>query len=146
MAKLETFIFVPALSLFTQMTKCTIENFTANASLILYGFVIVLCAIILSYPLSRCFVRESVDSHDNLYQRNIYKYALTFGNYGFMGNFIILGVWGNDFYYKYSLFTFLVGVLCSSWGLYILIPKEKKASVFDNFKKGLLLGYFPGFV
>ncbi len=138
MAKLETFIFVPALYLFTQMTKCTIETFTANASLILYGFVIVLSAIILSYPLSKCFVRKAADSPDSLYQRNIYKYALTFGNYGFMGNFIVLGVWGDDFYYKYSLFTFLVGVLCSSWGLYILIPKEKNARLLDNLKKGLL--------
>ncbi|MBE6965899.1 MAG: hypothetical protein E7441_07705 [Ruminococcaceae bacterium] len=138
MAKMETFIFVPALSLFTQMTKCTVETFTENANLILYGLVIVLFSIILSYPLSRCFVRKNPESSENTYQRNIYKYAMTFGNYGFMGNFIILGVWGADFFYKYSLFVFLVGILCSSWGLYILIPKEQNASIFDNFKKGLL--------
>ncbi|MBE7025315.1 MAG: AEC family transporter [Ruminococcaceae bacterium] len=138
MAKMETFIFVPALSLFTQMTKCTVETFTANMPLILYGSAIVLCAIILSYPLSKCFVKKGADSPEKLYQRNIYKYALTFGNYGFMGSFIILGVWGNDFFYKYSLFTFLVGILCSGWGLYILIPKEKNASLLDNLKKGLL--------
>lgn len=137
MAKLETFIFVPALSLYTQMTKCTMEAFQENAVLILYGFFIVLGAIILSYPLSRCFVRNTA-LPENAYQRNIYKYALTFGNYGFMGNFIVLGVWGNDFFYQYSLFVFLIGVLCSGWGLYILIPKEKNASVLDNFKKGLI--------
>ena len=59
MAKLETFVFVPALSLFTQMTKCTVETFTENANLILYGLVITLFSIILSYPLSRCFVRKN---------------------------------------------------------------------------------------
>ena len=138
MAKLETFIFVPALYLFTQMTKCTVETFTENASLILYGLVICLVSIAVSYPLSRCFVRKGSASPESTYQRNIYKYAMTFGNYGFMGNFIILGVWGTDFFYKYSLFVFLVGILCSSWGLYILIPKEKNASIFDNLKKGLL--------
>ncbi len=37
MAKLETFVFVPALSLFTQMTKCTVENFKDNWILMLYG-------------------------------------------------------------------------------------------------------------
>jgi len=137
MAKMETFILLPALYFFTQM-KSTVETFTENAPLILYGLVIVLCAIILSYPLSRLFVRKETDSAENSYQRNIYKYALAFGNYGFMGNFIVLGVWGEDFFYKDSLFVFMVGILCSSWGLYILIPKDKNAKLLDNLKKGLL--------
>ena len=111
MAKLETLVFVPALHLFTQMTKCTVENFKENAPLILYGLIIVLCAIVLAYPLSRCFVRKSDETPEKSYQRNIYKYALTFGNYGFMGNFIVLGVWGSEFFYKYSLFVFFVGIL-----------------------------------
>ena len=63
MAKLETFVFVPALSLFTQMTKCTVQSFKENASLILYGFIIVLCAIALSYPLSRCFIKKGGDEY-----------------------------------------------------------------------------------
>lgn len=139
MAKLETFVFVPALSLFTQMTKCTVENFKQNASLMLYGFVIVLFAILISYPLSKLFVKKQKgESMEISYQRNIYKYALTFGNYGFMGNFIALGVWGNDFFYKYSLFTFLIGIVCYSWGLYILIPKEHNVGIINNLKKGLI--------
>ena len=73
MAKMETYIFVPALSLFTQMTKCTVETFAENAELILYGLGIVLFSIILSYPLSRCFVRKNQDSPENSYKRNIYK-------------------------------------------------------------------------
>ena len=55
-----------------------------------------------------------------------------------MGNFIILGVWGTDFFYKYSLFVFLVGVFCSGWGMYILIPKDKGASLLQNLKKCLI--------
>ncbi len=138
LARLETLVFVPALSLYSMMTKCTVETFKENAVLILYGLIIVLSAILLSYPLSNCFVRKSADSPENAYQRNIFRYALTFGNYGFMGNFIILGVWGNDLFYKYSLFTLFVSILCNSWGLYILIPKEKNASLLNNFKKALL--------
>lgn len=138
MAKLETFIFVPALSLYTQMTKCTVETFTENAPLILYGLIIVLAAIAVAYPLSRLFVRNSKASLALAYQRNIYKYALTFGNYGFMGNFIVLGVWGSDMFYQYSLFVLLIGVLCNGWGMYILIPKEKNAGLLHNLKKGLL--------
>lgn len=137
MAKLETLIFVPALSLYTQMTKCTVKSFAQNSSLILYGFILVVCAIFVSYPLSRCFVRKA-QTPDKLYQREIYKYAMTFGNFGFMGNFIILGIWGTDLFYKYSLFTLAASILCNSWGLYILIPKDKSAGMAENLKKGLL--------
>ena len=99
MSKMETFIFVPALSLFNQMTRCTVETFTANAKLILYGTACIAFAMMLAYSLCRLFIRKT-DTPELAYQREIYKYALTFGNYGFMGNFIILGIWGNDFFYK----------------------------------------------
>lgn len=137
-AKMETFIFVPALSLYTQMTKCTQETFAQNANLILYGAVIVLTAIAVAYPLSKLFIKDDKDSEELSYRRNIYKYALTFGNYGFMGNFIILGVWGEAMFFKYSLFTLIVGILCNGWGLYVLIPKNRGASIWKNLKKGLL--------
>ncbi len=137
MSRLETYIFVPALSLFTQMTKCTVKTFTENSVLILYGAVIVFVAMALAYPLSRLFIRK-VEIAELAYSRNVYKYAMTFGNYGFMGNFIILGVWGNDFFFKYSMFVFVVAIICSSWGLYILIPKDRNVSIWANLKKGLL--------
>lgn len=138
MAKLETFIFVPALSLYTQMTKCTVESFTENAPLIFYGIAIALVACLAAYPVSKLFVRKAGNSPQAQYQRNIYKYALTFGNYGFMGNFIILGVWGEDVFYRYSLFVLMVGVLCNGWGMYVLIPKDKNAGLLHNLKDGLL--------
>ncbi len=137
MSRLETYIFVPALSLFTQMTKCTVKTFTENSVLILYGAVIVFAGMLLAYPLSRLFIRKA-ETPELAYSRNVYKYAMTFGNYGFMGNFIILGVWGNDFFFKYSMFVFVVAIICSSWGLYILIPKDRNVSIWANLKKGLL--------
>ncbi len=138
MARMETYIFTPALSLFTMITKCNVKTFAENYTLILWGLGIVLAAIALSYPLSALFVRKSYQTSEKMYQRNIYKYAMTFGNYGFMGNFIILGVWGNEMFYKYSMFHMLIAIICSSWGLYILIPKEQNAGIMANLKKGLL--------
>ncbi len=73
-----------------------------------------------------------------MYQKNIYKYAMTFGNYGFMGNFIILGVWGDEILYKYLMFTFFIGVACYSWGLYILVSKDQNSGLWNNLKKGFL--------
>lgn len=138
MAKLETYIFVPALNFFTLLTKCTVENFSKHASLILFGFLIVLGAIVISAPLSRLFVRGKNLSSEKAYLRNIYQYALTFGNFGFMGNFIIKEIWGDDVFFQYSLFTMFISILCNSWGLYILIPKESNTGFLQNLKKGVL--------
>ena len=138
MAKLETYVFVPALSLYTMITKCTVQTFADNYTLILYGLAIVLASILVSYPLSALFVRNSSQSPEKEYQRNIYKYSMTFGNYSFMGNFIVLGVWGNELFYKYTMFVFLINILCKSWGLYILVPKEHNAGFLSNLKKGIL--------
>lgn len=163
-AKLETYIFCPALALYTQMTKCTVPTFVANSRLILYGTALILGAIILSYPLSKLFVPNYKESSKLDYQRSIYKYALTFGNFGFLGNFLALSVWGSDFFYLYSLFTLTVNILCYGWGIYILVPKEQNAGVWASVKNavtapgilalviGIVLGltgladYVPSFV
>lgn len=143
LSKLETYIFVPALSITNQLNNCTVETFLNNSKLILYGAVITAVAIPLGVLLSRLFVRK------NSYTRNVYQYGLTFSNYGFIGNFIILGVWGDLMFYKYTMFTFILAIACSSWGLYMLIPKGQ-ASLWQNLKKGLtappMLALFFGII
>ena len=138
MSKLETLVFVPALNFYTQISKCTPKSFSENAPLILYGAVITVAALLLAYPLSRLFVPHYKCSSEEAYRRNIYKYAMTFGNYGFMGNFIVLGVFGQDAFFRYTLFCLPLTVLCNVWGLYVLIPKEQSAGLAANLKKGLL--------
>ena len=138
MSKLEMMIFLPALTLYSQMTKCTVETFAVHSRLILYGALMTLCAILLSFPLSALFVPNASVSAQRSYQRKVYQYAMSFSNVGFMGNFIILGVWGQDVFFQYSLFTFGMSILANSWGLYILIPKEHNASLLSKLKDGLM--------
>ncbi|MEE1279939.1 MAG: AEC family transporter, partial [Oscillospiraceae bacterium] len=151
LSKLETFVFLPALNLHNMMNNFTVETFKSNSSLILYGFICVLIVMVLSYPLSRLFVKK-VENADEAYLRNIYKYALTFGNYGYLGNFIVLGIWGDEAFFKFSMFTFALNIVCNIWGLYILIPKEQNQGVIRNIIRGfstppmlsLLLGMVIG--
>ena len=150
-AKLETFVLSPALNCYNQLTKCTVENFLNNWKLMFYGLALVLVAIAIACPASALFIKHSTEDQKEAYQRNIYKYALTFGNYGFMGNFIVLGIWGSDMFYKYTMFTFFIALFCSGWGLYILIPKQTGGNAFwKNLKKGLtappMLGILIGCV
>ena len=138
LSKLETYIFLPALNLLNLMENCTIESFKENFVLILYGLLLVIFALLLAYPLSHLFVRSTSACKDGDYQRNIYKYAMTFGNYGFMGNFIILGIWGGEGLFKYQMFTLFLTLICGSWGLYILIPKDTSSK---NHTKNLIKGF-----
>lgn len=137
MARLETYLFVPALTAYNMSTKCTVATFRENASLILYGAVTVVGLLLLAIPLSRLFIPHAKTSAEE-YQRSIYRYAMTFANYGFMGNFLILGVFGELALFKYQMFGIVGTILCNSYGLYLLIPKDKSAGLLRNLKKGLL--------
>ena len=145
LARLETYVFVPALNFYNWSTNCTITSLKENYKLVLYGFIIICIAIIFAYPLSKLFVKE------NSYKQNIYKYAMAFGNYGFLGNFVILGIFGNEGLFKYSMFTLMMGFIVNSWGIYVLIPQEKKPTWKSMLKKminppiiGLSLGAIVG--
>ena len=137
LSKLETYILMPALNLSNMMTQCTPENLSKNAPLMLYGLVIIVIFVALSYVLCRLFVRPKGDAK-KAYESNVYKYALVFGNFGFVGNFLVLNIWGAETFFQYSLFTFPVSIFCYAWGLYLMIPKEAGGSILSGLKKGLL--------
>ena len=125
LAKLETYILLPALTFSNWTKNCTTQNLVTNANLVLYGLGLMLIAVTLSKPLSRLFVRDVSAGEQAVYQRQIYRYAMTFGNYGFMGNFIVLSVWGDSRFFQYSIFTLMTQFICNSWGMLILIPRHK---------------------
>lgn len=152
LSRLETYILVPALNIVTWAKKCNPQTLSENAVLILYGMGVIIVAVSLAYFLAPLFVRNAKTSAEK-YQRNIYKYAMTFGNYGYIGNFIILGVWGEEMFFKFSMFTICIAFVCSSWGLIILIPKDSgKVVSFKNMLRAvftppiiaLLIGMFIG--
>ncbi len=137
-SKLETWIFVPALSFITQLNNCTVETFKGNYKMILYGSALILTAIVIATFASKLFVRNAKGNDELMYQRNIYKYGIAFANHGFMGCYIVLGVWGDDMLSQYNLFRFLLEVLGVGWGLYVLIPKDSGAGLWTNVRKSIL--------
>lgn len=143
-AKMLTYVIAPALALKSQITNCSIEALTQNIELPLFGLILVLVAIGIAYPLSKLFIRNHKDSPELTYQQNIYKYALAFANYGYVGDFLIIGIFSEQGgidstqYFQYTIFKFFLNILCYGWGLYVLIPKDKGDGVLKNLKKGLL--------
>lgn len=134
-SRLETYVLVPALNFFNQLNYCTVETLSSNIRLTLYGGAVFIVGLILAQPIASLFVRKVRDDVNRLYQRNIYRYAMSFSNYGFVGNFLVLGLWGQEGLFRYTLFCFIITIFCNSWGLFILIPKGG-ASMMQSLIKG----------
>ena len=88
LSKLENYFFVPALIINTFMKYCTVQSVSENYQLILYSAIALVIATVIALLLSKVFAR------DDAYKRNIYKYALAFGNFSFMGNAIVPAIIG----------------------------------------------------
>ncbi len=128
LSRLEIYVFLPAMCFHNMLTKCTPQALEKNWPLTVGGLCLVLVALPLAYVLSRAFVPGRRLGEMDAYERNIYTYALTFGNFGFMGNYIALGIWGQEGLFDYSTFTITLTMLCNSWGLMVLTPKTQGVS------------------
>lgn len=156
LSKLENYVFMPALNFATFAKYCSAASLRENSRLLLYASLALGLALIIARPLSGIFERQ--DS----YKRNIYNYALTFGNYGFMGNAIVpLILGGDEHLYKYLLFTLPISFVTYSWGITILTPKQHRSGnllkrIINPTLVALFLGiiagltsvqaYFPSFI
>ena len=59
------------------------------------------------------------------YQRKIYTYSVAVANFSFMGNAVVLGVFGEEILFDYMIFTMPLNLYVYSIGTASLIPNEK---------------------
>ena len=122
MAKLITWVFYPALS-FTSMAKyCTPDKLGQNATNVLLSVCCVGVAMAIAIPLSRLFVKEKG------MERGIYAYALAFANSAYMGDPLVLELFGEQMLSFYKLYCLPITLTIYTWGISVLVP--------DNGKKG----------
>lgn len=115
LSKLLSYALAPALTFTTFSQNFNLASLAEHYPLILYSCLLIGLAVLLAGPLSRLFAKEG-------YTRNIYKYAIAFANYSYMGNAIVLSIFGSELLYYYMLFTIPMGMVCYSWGMAQLIP------------------------
>ena len=102
MAKLVTWVFYPALS-FTAMAKhCTVASLSTHATNIILSSLCVAVAMSISFLLSPIFAKEKGA------ERNIYNYALAFANSAYMGDPLVLALFGEEMLSYYKLY-------CEAW-------------------------------
>ena len=122
LSKLETYIFVPCLVFGTFQKYCTVENFTQKWTYILYGAGIMAASLLIGVPLARAFAKS------DLYLRKIYTYSFAVANFSFMGNAVVLGVFGDEILFDYMMFTLPMTFYVYSYGTASLKPQSGKFS------------------
>lgn len=127
MAKMETWIFSPALSFTTMLRYCTVDSLSTHGVNIVMASISVALAMAIAIPLAKLFVRE------NNAERGVYAYALAFANSGYMGDPIVLALFGEKVLAYYKLFGLPLSIMIYTWGISVLTPKgERKGSVFKR--------------
>lgn len=140
-SKLETNVLVPCLVFNTFYKYCTIENISKKWLYLVYGTVIMLVSIVIGVFLAKLFAKES-------YLKKIYTYSFAVANFSFMGNAVVLGIFGEEVLFDYMIFTLPLCLYVYSFGTASLIPDNDSKFSFEAFLNpiciSMLLGTLAG--
>ncbi len=141
MAKMETWIFCPALSFMTMVRFCTIDSIATHATNMFMAAVGVLISMSLAVILARFFVKEKCP------ERGVYNYALAFANSGYAGDPIVLALFGESALAYYKFFCLPLNIVIYTWGISVLTPSDaNKGSVFKRILNPPTIALLAGIV
>ena len=131
------------------MTEFTVEKLSTSWLTILISFAIALVMLPIVLLVSRFLTKDRTE-------KNAYIYGLCFSNFGFMGNAIVLGLFGQDILFVYLIFTLPFWAGIYTWGVpALLMPAtEGKRTLWQRIKPfvnpmfiamiiGIILGLLP---
>lgn len=140
LAKLETYVFFPALSFITMATNCTPSTISTHFINVIISTIGVFIAISIAIPLSGLFVKE------NSMERGVYKYALTFGNSGYVGDPLVNSLHGDLMLSYYKIYTLPVSIAIYTWGLGVMIPRKNGESRLRSLMNPPMVSLFAGII
>ncbi|MBO5019355.1 MAG: AEC family transporter, partial [Clostridia bacterium] len=117
-SRLETNVLVPCLVFNTFYKYCTVKNMSEKWLYIVYGLAITVVSIVIGVLLSKLFAKD-------VYLQKIYTYSFAVANFSFMGNAVVLGIFGEDILFDYMIFTLPLCLYVYSFGTASLIPKKE---------------------
>ena len=142
MAKLENWVFCPALTFSTVVTFCTWSTVSTHAINVGLASVALFVAIGISLILSRVFVRKKSP------ERGIYAYAMAFANSGYMGDPLVQMLLGDSMLSYYKLYCLPITIGIYTWGVSNLVPSDKKSNplkkILNPSTVALILGVVMG--
>lgn len=140
LSKVENYVFMPAQVGVTFMTYCTVESISANYRFVLYSILCIAVSMLMGVPLSNLFSKDGKN-------RGVYRYALVFANFGFLGNALVPQMLGQEYLYPYLLFTLPINTWAFVWGMNQMVPQEgEKVNPLKRLFNPVLIGLFTGAV
>ena len=124
MAKMETWIFCPALSFMTMVRFCTVETIGEHLVNIILACIGVAFSMAIAIFLARFFIKNKG------IERGVYAYALAFANGGYMGDPVVLALFGDVVLAYYKLFYLPFSLLINSWGISVMTPASEGKNSF----------------
>ena len=150
LSKLETYVLAPALVINSFRTNCTPENLSDNASLIGYSCILLGVSLVMTLAVAPLFTKDPEEI-------GVYRYSLLVPNYGFMGNALVQGLYGEEGLFRFLIFSLPVTAFVYGVGVMWLTAGRQKVTwksfvnpSFLSMIIGLLLGVtglpLPAFV
>ncbi|MBO5322057.1 MAG: AEC family transporter [Clostridia bacterium] len=140
-SKLETNVLVPCLVFNTFYKYCTVENISQKWLYLVYGTAITILSIVIGVFLAKLFAKDN-------YLKKIYTYSFAVANFSFMGNAVVLGIFGEEVLFDYMIFTLPLCLYVYSFGTASLIPNNNNKFSFKAFLNpiciSMLLGTLAG--
>ena len=119
LAKLQTWVFCPALAFVSMSESFTVSKITEYSTNIIFALIALSIAFILGLLLAPLFVREKC------YLRGIYQYALIFANLGYMADPLVEDLFGTAVLGAYKFFCLPFTIVIYIWGISTLTPSDK---------------------
>ena len=143
-SQLQSNVIMPALTFQTFYNNFKVENLKANAVIFVVGLITITISHLLAIQLAKPFGGR------DRYQRNIYTYSFSTGNYGYMGYAVIGAVFGDSALASMMVFCIPFSMFVYSIGTAILNPNNPKISL-KAFKKipvfyAMIIGAVMGLV
>lgn len=140
LSRLETNVFVPCLVFNTFYKYCTVESLTQKWVYLFYGAAIMVVSFLIGFFLTKLFAKEN-------YLKKIYMYSFTFANFSFMGNAVVLGIFGEDVLFDYMIFTLPLCLAVYSYGTSSLIPNNENGKFsFKSLLNPICISMFIGII
>ncbi len=131
LSKLENNIFIPALILGTFIDNFTVERLSSAWKFFVCGTIVILLSIPLAYLGARLCTKDD-------YVKKLFVYSLTFANFGFMGNAVVLALFP-DMFMEYIIFVIPFWILIYGWAVpTLLVPSEHNSGKLTDKLKPFL--------